>query len=136
MLGTRGIWEKGWKAVAVHGPTSGIGHFDEDAVAALPHRRGPLRGARPRRASTRTSSSSSIDVWFEEADKYDVLPLDDRLAVEILADPRPQPEPDRDTYVYYPDTAEVPESVAVNTRGALVQDPRRGRARRAPTPRA
>ena len=25
------MWEKGWKAVAVHGPTSGIGNFDEDA---------------------------------------------------------------------------------------------------------
>jgi hypothetical protein len=31
MLGTRGIWENGWKAVTVHGPASGIGHFDEDA---------------------------------------------------------------------------------------------------------
>ena len=30
MLGTRGIWEHGWKAVAVHGPTSGIGNFDKD----------------------------------------------------------------------------------------------------------
>ena len=30
MLGTRGIWEDGWKAVTVHGPTSGLGHFDED----------------------------------------------------------------------------------------------------------
>ena len=30
MLGTRGIWEDGWKAVTVHGPTSGIGHFDQD----------------------------------------------------------------------------------------------------------
>ena len=30
MLGTRGIWEHGWKAVSVHGPTSGIGNFDED----------------------------------------------------------------------------------------------------------
>ena len=30
MLGTRGMWEDGWKAVAVHGPTSGIGNFDQD----------------------------------------------------------------------------------------------------------
>ena len=30
MLGTRGIWHEGWKAVAEHGPTSGIGHFDQD----------------------------------------------------------------------------------------------------------
>src|SRR5206468_1230005 len=57
------------------------------------------------------------DIWFEEAEKYDVLPLDDRLPHEILRDPRPQPEAPRDTYVYYPGSAEVPESVAVNTRG-------------------
>ena len=31
MLGTRGIWEDGWKAAAVHAPISGKGHFDQDA---------------------------------------------------------------------------------------------------------
>ena len=36
---------------------------------------------------------------------------------EILADVRPQSEPARDSYIYYPDTAEVPESAAVNIRG-------------------
>jgi arylsulfatase A-like enzyme len=31
MLGTRGIWHCGWKAVAEHGPLpAGIGHFDQD----------------------------------------------------------------------------------------------------------
>ena len=30
MLGTRGIWDQGWKAVAVHGPLSGVGNYDED----------------------------------------------------------------------------------------------------------
>ena len=30
MLGTRGIWHEGWKAVAVTGRRPGIGHFDED----------------------------------------------------------------------------------------------------------
>jgi hypothetical protein len=54
---------------------------------------------------------------MEEAEKYDVLPLDDRLPVEIIMDPRPQGEPPRDAYVYYPGTAEVPEAAAVNIRG-------------------
>jgi hypothetical protein len=37
--------------------------------------------------------------------------------VEVLADPsRPQTAPHRDRYVYYPDSAEVPESAAVNIR--------------------
>ena len=30
MLGTRGIWEDGWKAAAMHAPISGVGHFDQD----------------------------------------------------------------------------------------------------------
>ena len=53
MLGTRGIWHEGWKAVTEHGPISGMGNFDERPLAALPHRRGPLRGARPRRRASR-----------------------------------------------------------------------------------
>ena len=30
MLGTRGMWEDGWKAVAMHAPLTQTGHFDED----------------------------------------------------------------------------------------------------------
>ena len=30
MLGTRGIWHKGWKAVTEHGPVIGLGNFDKD----------------------------------------------------------------------------------------------------------
>ena len=33
-----------------------------------------------------------------------------------MTTPRPQPGEPRNRYVYYPDTAEVPESVAVNVR--------------------
>ena len=28
MLGTRGMWENGWKASALHALLSGAGHFD------------------------------------------------------------------------------------------------------------
>ena len=48
---------------------SGIGNFDERHLAALPHRRGPRRGARPRRPSTPRRSRSSSALWFEEAEK-------------------------------------------------------------------
>ncbi|HKA82505.1 MAG TPA: arylsulfatase, partial [Acidimicrobiales bacterium] len=58
-----------------------------------------------------------VNLWFHEAGKYHGLPLLDRTAVEVLADPsRPQVAPPRDRYVYYPDAAEVPESAAVNIR--------------------
>ena len=46
-----------------------------------------------------------------------MLPLDDRTATELLNIERPIPEPPRDTYIYYPGTAPVPEGFAVNTRG-------------------
>jgi arylsulfatase A-like enzyme len=116
MLGTRGIYADGWKAVAVHGPTSGIGRFDQDAWELFDLSKDyseahDLAGERPDKVD------ELVRIWFEEADKYDVLPLDDRHPPEILAEPRPQPEPDRDTYIYFPDTTEVPEAVAPNIRG-------------------
>jgi len=116
MLGTRGMWEKGWKAVAVHGPTSGIGNFDEDEWE-LYHVDEDRSEGRDLAAEQPERLRALIDLWFEEAKRYDVLPLDDRIPVEILMDVRPQGEPPRSTYVYYPGTAEVPEAAAVNIRG-------------------
>ena len=57
-----------------------------------------------------------VNVWMEEADKNMVLPIDDRTAAELLTVERPSEEPPRDRYIYYPDTAPVPEGVAVNVR--------------------
>ncbi len=115
MLGTRGIWENGWKAVAVHGPTSGLGNFDADEWQLF-HTDEDRAEAHDLAEQHPEKLKELIDAWFEEAEKYNVLPLDDRLPFEILSDSRPQPEAARDIFVYYPGTAEVPESVAVNTR--------------------
>ena len=116
MLGTRGIWQEGWKAVAVHGPTSGIGHFDDDQWELF-HVDEDRAEAVDLAAEHPDKLKQLIEVWFEEAGKYDVLPLDDRHPWEIIADVRPQVEPVRDTYIYYPHTAEVPEAAAPNIRG-------------------
>jgi arylsulfatase len=73
-----------------------------------------------------------INLWFAEAGANGAFPLDDRSAVEILTTPRPQLSAPRDRYVYYPGTAEIPESQAVNIRnrsysiGALLDIPRPG----------
>jgi hypothetical protein len=53
-----------------------------------------------------------IALWYVEAGKYDVLPLDSRGTGRV-ADERPQLTKDRQTYVYYPGTQTVPENVAV-----------------------
>ena len=116
MLGTRGIWEDGWKAAAIHAPLSGTGHFDKDKWQ-LYHVDEDRSESKDLAAEHPEKLKALIDVWFEEADKNFVLPLDDRTATEILTIERPQSEPARNRYVYYPGTAPIPEGVAVNVRG-------------------
>jgi arylsulfatase len=116
MLGTRGMWENGWKAVAVHAPLTGKGHFDQDPwelynVDADRSESKDLAKQHPEKLK------ALIKTWFDEADKNLVLPLDDRNATEILTTERPSSEAPRETYLYYPGTSPVPEGVAVNTRG-------------------
>jgi len=53
-----------------------------------------------------------IALWYSEAGKYKVFPLDSR-GTSRLADERPQLAKERKTYVYYPNTQGVPENVAV-----------------------
>jgi arylsulfatase A-like enzyme len=116
MLGTRGLWQDGWKASALHAPISGKGHFEDD--------KWELYHVDEDRAESRNLADEHpeklkelIDAWFEEAEANFVLPLDDRTAVEQLGNARPQAEPPRNRYLYYPDTAPVPEGAAVNVRG-------------------
>ncbi len=116
MLGSRGIWKEGWKAAAIHAPLSGKGHFDKDDwelyhVAVDRSESKDLAKENPEKLQ------ELIAAWFVEAEKNNVLPLDDRSAAEIIGIERPSQEPARDRYVYYPNTAPVPEGVAVNVRG-------------------
>ncbi|MEM8957861.1 MAG: arylsulfatase [Pseudomonadota bacterium] len=116
MLGTRGIWADGWKAVAVHAPLTGTGNFDED-VWELYHVDEDRSESNNLADQEPEKLQELIALWFEEAEKNLVLPLDDRSAAEIIGLERPTEEEPRDTYVYYPNTAPVPEGVAVNIRG-------------------
>ncbi|UPG95593.1 arylsulfatase [Luteibacter aegosomatissinici] len=116
MLGTRGLWEDGWKAVAIHAPLSSAGHFDKD-VWQLYHVDEDRSESKDLASEHPDKLKALIKAWFDEADANKVLPLDDRSAVELLGIERPQAEPPRDTYIYYPGTSPVPEGVAVNTRG-------------------
>jgi arylsulfatase len=116
MLGTRGIWENGWKAAAIHAPLSGTGNFDKDQWE-LYHVDEDRSESKDLAKKYPKRLAKLIDVWFEEAEKNLVLPLDDRSAVELLGTERPQAEGPRTRFVYYPDTAPVPEGVAANVRG-------------------
>ena len=51
-----------------------------------------------------------IAMWYVEAGKYKVLPIDSRLTLRFM-DERPQLTRDRTKYTYYPNTSAVPEKV-------------------------
>jgi arylsulfatase len=116
MLGTRGIWENGWKASALHAPTCGKGHFDKD-VWELYHVDVDRAESKDLAKKHPEKLQSLIKAWLEEAETNLVLPLDDRTARDLFTIERPSEEEPRERYVYYPGTSAVPESVAVNVRG-------------------
>lgn len=116
MLGSRGIWENGWRASAVHAPLTGHGRFDED--------RWELFHVDEDRSESTDLAAQHPDqlehlkqLWLDEARRNLVLPIDDRSAVDQLTVERPSTEPPRERYTYYPDTTAVPEGVAANVRG-------------------
>ena len=116
MLGTRGIWHKGWFANAIHPATSGWSNFNKDKWELY-----NLEEDRNQTHDLADKYPEKLEelkgLWFYEAGKYNGLPLEDRTPIEVLTAPRPQPSKLRQRYIYYPDCAEVPESVAVNIRG-------------------
>ena len=133
MLGSRGIWHDGWKAITTHPTIAGWSHFNDDEWE--------LYHTEVDRAEIHNLADEHPDkvrelasLWFSEAGANNAFPLDDRSALEIMITPRPVLSPPRDRYVYYPGTAEVPESQAVNVRnrsysiGAEVDIPAAGAA--------
>jgi arylsulfatase len=111
----RALYHKGWLANTLHPPISGWGNFDRDVWE--------LYNLAQDRAQTRNLAAEHPErleelkgLWSYYAGIYKGLPLDDRSALEIISTPRPQPAEPRDRYIYYPHTADVPESVAVNIR--------------------
>ncbi len=115
MLGTRGIWHNGWKAVTRHGPTSGKGDFMNDEWE-LYHTDVDRSESHDLAAEYPGKLQELIALWWVEAGKNNVLPLDDRRPVEILSDVRPKLTGERNSYTYYPNCAEVPEAAAVSIR--------------------
>jgi arylsulfatase A-like enzyme len=116
MLGSRGIWENGWRAAALHAPLTGKGNFDKDPWE-LYHVDKDRSESKDLAKKYPEKLKALIKAWFAEAKKNLVLPLDDRTALEVLTVERPSEEAPRERYLYYPGTAPVPEGVAVNTRG-------------------
>jgi len=131
MLGSRAIWHDGWKAVTNHPTIAGWSNFNDDEWE-LYHTEVDRSELHNLAAEHPDKVRELVNLWFAEAGANGAFPLDDRSALEILTTPRPVLSPPRDRYVYFPDTAEIPESQAVNIRnrsyaiGALVDLPAPG----------
>ena len=131
MLGSRSIWHEGWKAVTTHPTISGWSDFNNDEWE-LYHTDVDRSELHDLSKEDPGRLRELQNLWFAEAGRNDAFPLDDRSALEIMMTPRPQLAAPRDRYVYYPDTAEVPEAQAVNVRnrsytiGALIDIPAPG----------
>ena len=120
MFGSRGIYHRGWKAVTFHPFVDLYGEgldpdasFEEDRwelfnIVDDPAETRDLAEAEPDRLA------EMVDIWWQEAEKHKVLPLDNRL-LDALVDPRHQP-PDRQRQLIWPDGAIVPELQVVNMR--------------------
>ena len=115
MLGSRGLWHQGWKAVTTHPTIAGWGNYDKD-IWELYNTVEDRSESHNLAAQHPEKLQELINLWFHEAGKYKGFPLDDRSALEIITTPRPQMTKPRERYIYYPDTAEIPESQAVNIR--------------------
>jgi len=120
MLGTRGIWKDGWKAVTKRAALSGRGDYESDEWE-LYHVDIDRAEADNLAARYPDRLAALKALWFEEAQKNNVLPLDDRTMAQIVDDyrknPVPTEEPAKQTYIYYPDSAPVSESVGANVKG-------------------
>ena len=131
MLGSRGIWHEGWKAVTTHPTIAGWSNFNDD-VWELYHVDVDRSEIHDLAKDDPGKLGELQNLWFAEAGRNGAFPLDDRAPLEILLTPRPLLSPPRNRYTYFPDTADVPEQQAVNTKnrsfaiGALVDIPALG----------
>jgi len=104
MFGHRGIWHDDWKAVTYHSWQANA-NFDEDQwelyhVSEDFSECHDLAGQYPEKVK------ELIDLWWREAEKYQVLPLDDRTNERFYID-KPPLQKDRRTYIYRPGAAMI-----------------------------
>lgn len=121
MFGSRALYHKGWKAVSFHpiGPLYDDGlnpnaPFDDD-VWELYHVAEDLSETTDLAAQHPDRLTALVERWWDEAERNQVLPLDNRV-LWTLAHPKPSRLAPRDHFRYFPGGAPVPEHVAVNVR--------------------
>ncbi|HME49302.1 arylsulfatase [Mycobacterium sp.] len=125
MLGHRSLYHDGWRAVCPWPGTSFAEseHKFGDAITAdmltdldatgweLYHVAQDVAETTNLADQERARLIAMISMWYTEAGKYNVLPIDSR-GVTRIADERPQIAASRDRYVLYPGTQSIPAAAA------------------------
>ena len=126
MFGHRSIYHAGWRAVCPYpGPSFAEAKVDlgtpitEDKLRELDAKHWELYNVEEDPAETKNLAQNErarliemIAMWYVEAGKYQVLPIDSRLTLRF-SDERPQLTRDRTNYTYYPHTSAIPEKACV-----------------------
>jgi arylsulfatase len=119
MMGSRAIYHQGWKAVTFH-PFVDVYQegrdpalpFDDDVWELYDLADDPTE-AHDRARSDRERLDTMVDLWWTEAGKYQVLPLDNRLK----GSPHPHSgQPPGPTQVIWPFGAPSPQSQVLDLR--------------------
>ena len=115
MLGMRALWADGWKLVAQKAPMTDtdrwdhgweLYHTDED-----PTEQHDVAAEHPEKVA------ELVELWWREARRYGVLPLDDSASAR-LAEPKPDipgASADRTAWEYAPGASPVPLHTAIDT---------------------
>ena len=88
MLGSRGIWHDGWKAITTHPTIAGWSNFNDDEWE-LYHTDVDRSELHDLAAEEPEKLRELVNLWFAEAGRNGAFPLDDRSALEIILTPRP-----------------------------------------------
>jgi arylsulfatase A-like enzyme len=111
MFGHRGIWQDGWKAVAFHPPGTDFDtdqwelyHLDDDFSEFT-----DLAEQEPERLK------AMIDEWWQRAETFKVLPLDDRFAPRFAENAK-RHEKGRTRYTFHWGMGHLPTEVCPDVR--------------------
>lgn len=111
MFGHRGIWMDGWKAVTAHPPGTPFA----DDVWELYHLDKDFSETRDLAEELPERLQEMVDAWWAEAEKYEVLPLDDRFVERFMLNSS-QTQGTRNKFVFHRGMGHVPTDVAPDIR--------------------
>ena len=111
MFGHRGLWHAGWKAVAFH--PSGT-PYDQDKWELF-HLDEDFSETNDLAATQPDKLAALVQIWWEEAEKHKVLPLDDRFRERFVVNAT-RFHAVRKRYVFHAGMGHLPNDVAPDLR--------------------